>query len=166
MQFEMSHHGQTRILANASPHASVSKPKAAASTSISAGGRTSSRLTAGGRSEGVSASAEGSSPEVALGASAAAAAAAAGAGIAVGAAGSKGDVDYRPPEVEGGTRIDVPVVQLDTPEGPSGAVPLADMESPGGGVGAQPTCAFAVCLVASCSKSRCLTAVGDRVGRV
>lgn len=131
VQFELTHYGQTRILANASPHASVAKPAKGASASMSAGARTSNKLTASGPSADVAESADANSfsPDVAVGAASATAAAAA-AGVAVGAYSGKGeDADYDGPGMEGGAEIDVPHVQLDTPGG-SGAptpVPNADV---------------------------------------
>lgn len=138
LQFELTHYGQTRILANASPQASVGKPAKGASASGSV--QTSSKLTAAGPSADVAASADADSysPEVGVGAASAVAAAAA-AGVAVDS--HKGDADFDGPDMQGGAEIDVPRVQLDTPDvDVSGGQPNPLLSSPA------PACDSRICL--------------------
>lgn len=120
VQFELTHYGQTRILANASPHgsAAVSKP-AKVAASASGGVKTSGKLRGDGPDVGVPVDADGVG-SLSVGAAAAAAATAVPAAFD-----DKPSGDY--PGAEGDAQIDVPVVQLDTPDG-SGAPKPIDAE--------------------------------------
>eukprot|EP00892_Ulva_mutabilis_P001078 jgi/Ulvmu1/10971/UM007_0150.1 len=128
--FELTHHGQTRILANASPHgsAAVSKPSKATSTSVSGGVKTSGKLRADTPPGDAVVDAADTSPDLAVGAAAAAA------GVAATGYAGKSSGDYDMPDADGSAQVDLPTpgaVQLDTPGG-SGvptALPDADVSA-------------------------------------